>query len=165
MLALHRELIAPDERARLRAALDAAGWLRHDLADQRHVCSSPAAADEALFARLTDLAATAGGAPLRLDAFEWLRLRHGDYQLMKHDARRRPPDAHVEVIADLSAAATGEAEIVYTDGGPTLFYVPQLPGAVAVVQRAPTLLRYQRHLSLRVGAAEVHRLRLTLVPR
>ncbi|MDB4966169.1 MAG: hypothetical protein JWN44_1858 [Myxococcales bacterium] len=161
MLALHRDVLSTDERAQLRATLDAAGWSAHDLADRLHLATANAGADDALFARLLDLA-NRTTRPLRLRAFQWLRLRRGDYQLLKHDARERPPAAHVELIVDLSAAATGEAELVYTDGGATLFYVPQLPGSVAVIERPPALLRYQRYLCLRVADAEVHRLRLTL---
>jgi hypothetical protein len=167
MLALHQDIVSADERAVLRGQLEAAGWTRRDVADRLHLEVARAAADDALFTRLAALARLSDPAVpmLRLDSFEWLRLRHGDYQLLKADAHQRPPGAHVELLADLSAAASGEAEVVYTDGGANVFYVPQLPGSVAVVQRPPGLLRYQRYLSLRVAAAEVHRLRLTLVPR
>ena len=171
MLTLLEDVLDAAERARLRAACDAAGWLARDVADRLHLDVAATAADAPLFARLVDLAAAAtanaaataaGAARPSLRNFEWQRLRHGDYQLLKHDAHTRPPAAHVELIADFSAAATGEAEVFYTDGAATLFPVPQLPGSVAVVARPPSLLRYQRYLSLRVGPAAVHRLRLTL---
>jgi hypothetical protein len=156
MLTLQRDVFDADERARLRAALDAAGWRRSSIAD-RHELELTTLDDPAI-ERLAALAATAMRMPLAIADVRWLRLRHGDYQLTKSDALERPRAPHVEVIADLSAAATGEAEIFYSDGS----VVPQLPGAVAVVERDATLLRWQRHLTLRVGDALVYRARLML---
>ena len=116
--------------------------------------------DDPLLERLVALAASVAGARLVRRDHQWMRLVHGDYQLMKGDALERPKEPHVELFADVPAAATGKAEIFYSDGR----VVPQLPGAVAVLKRDATLVRWQRRLSLRVGDAVVHRLRLTLVP-
>jgi hypothetical protein len=156
MLTLRPDVIDAEERARVRAALDAAGWQPRAIADRYQL--AVATLDDPLIDRLVELAATVAGMPLERQGHEWMRLQHGDYQLMKGDALERPSESHVEVIADLSAAATGEAEIFYSDGR----VVPQLPGAVAVLKRDATLVRWQRHLSLRVGDAAVYRLRLTL---
>ncbi|HEX9104474.1 MAG TPA: hypothetical protein VF997_19820, partial [Polyangia bacterium] len=144
------------ERARLRAALDAAGWRPCSIADRQRL--ETAALADPVVARLTALAGRVVGAELRALGVRWLRLRHGDYQLTKADALERPAGAHVEVIADLSAAATGEAEIFYSDGR----IVAQRPGAVSVVERDASLLRWQRYLTLRVGDAAVYRLVVTL---
>jgi len=157
MLTLRPDVIDIDERARVRAALDAAGWQPRDLADRHRLAISTL--DDPLLERLVALAASVAGARLVRRDYEWMRLVHGDYQLMKGDALERPKEPHVELIADVSAAATGEAEIFYSDGR----VVPQLPGAVAVLKRDATLVRWQRRLSLRVGDAVVYRLRLTLV--
>jgi len=40
--------------------------------------------------------------------------------------------------------------------------VPQVPGAIAIVEREPWLYRYARYLNLGVGDAVVDRLRLSL---
>jgi hypothetical protein len=157
MLTLRPDVIDADERARVRAALDAAGWQPRDLADRYRLATSTL--DDPLIERLVELAASVAGTPLVRHGHEWMRLGHGDYQLMKGDGLERPSEPHVELIADLSAAATGEAEIFYSDGR----VVPQLPGAVAVLKRDATLVRWQRRLSLRVGDALVYRLRLTLL--
>ena len=108
---LRPDVLDADERARLRAALDAAGWQRRAIADRFQL--STCALDDPAIVRLVDLAASVTGTPLRRHDHEWLRLVHGDYQLMKGD--ERPSVAHVEVIADLSATATGEAELFYSD--------------------------------------------------
>ncbi len=160
MLTLQADVVAADERAALRAALDAAGWTRSWIADRHRLETASLAGPlaDALVARLAALAGAAAGATLRPRAVRWLRLRHGDYQLTKCDALERPSAPHVELIADLSAAATGEAEIFYSDGR----VVPQLPGSVAIIERDATMLRWQRYLTARVGDAAVHRLRLTL---
>ena len=158
MLTLRPDVIDAGERSRVRAALDAAGWQRRELADRYRL--AVATLDDPLLDRLAELAATVVGAPLGRTSHQWMRLVHGDYQLMKGDALVRPPAPHVELIADVSAAATGEAEIFYSDGR----VLPQLPGAVAVLRRDATLVRWQRYLTLRVGDAAVYRLRLTLHP-
>lgn len=157
MLTLRTDVIGAEERARVRAALDATGWRSSGIADRLRL--ETATLDHPLVARLTTLAGEVVGAALRPVDVCWMRLRRGDYQLTKGDARARPPEPHVELIADLSAAATGEAEIFYGDGP----VVAQLPGAAVIVERDATSLRWQRYLTLRVGDAAVYRLRLTLV--
>ena len=165
LLALRDEIFPAAERTAVRAQLDAAGWELRGLADRHHLEVGRAAAAAALFDRLRDIAAEAArsAALPTVAAFEWLRLRHGDYQLFKSDAHARPAGAPREVIADFSESATGEAELFYGNGTTTAAIVPQRPGSVAVVARPPGLYRYQRYLSLRVGAALVYRLRLTLI--
>jgi hypothetical protein len=157
MLTLARDVIDAGERARLRAALDAAGWRATSIADRFHLETASLA--DPLIERLAALAHDVSGPPPTLLRWRWLRLRHGDYQLTKGDAHERPPEEHIEIIADLSATATGEAEILYSDGRT----LPQLPGAVAIVARAPSVLRWQRYLTHRVGDAAVYRLLVTLL--
>jgi len=158
MLTLRYDVVDATERARLRAALDAAGWEQREIADRFRL--STGTLEDPLIERLVALATSVTGAPLQHRDHEWLRLMHGDYQLMKGDALTRPREPHVELIADLSAAATGEAEIFYSDGR----VVPQLPGVVTVLDRDGALLRWQRYITQRVGGAAVYRLLVTLVP-
>ncbi len=114
----------------------------------------------ALFDELRTLAEEVVERPLRLARARWLRLRHRDYQLIQGDDRELAA-AHVEVILDSSAVATGQADIVYTDGYES-WVVPQQPRAAAIVAREPWLCRYQRYLNVALGDAILHRLRLSL---
>jgi hypothetical protein len=44
--------------------------------------------------------------------------------------------------------------------GMNQFVVPQLPGLVAVIDRRPTVTRYEKRLTSRVGRSKVHRVRI-----
>lgn len=99
--------------------------------------------------------------PLAVERTVWQRLRHRDYLLIKGDARERMETAHVEVTLDFSAAATGQAEMIYTDGFES-WPVNQEPGSVTIVAREPWLFRYDRYLTAAVGDKVVHRLRMLL---
>jgi hypothetical protein len=148
--------------ASLRDQVDAAGLARYDEPDRGRYERNLALTAPELFDQLRGLGEQLVQRPLRVHHASWRRLRHRDYQLIKDDGRDRPlPGAHVEVTLDFSARATGQAEIVYSDGVAS-WVVPQLPGAVAVVEREPWLFRYARYLNLAVGEAIVHRLHLAL---
>lgn len=148
--------------ASLREAVDAAGFAPYDQPDRGRYEVNRELAIPALFDDLRAIAEQIVQRPLRAEHAGWRRLRHRDYQLIKDDARDRPlAAAHLEVTLDFSAVATGQAEIVYSDGHAS-WVVPQLPGAVAVVEREPWLFRYERYLNAAVGDAVVHRLHLAL---
>jgi hypothetical protein len=145
----------------LRDAVDAAGFTAYDEPDRGRYEHNRGLAIPVLFDELRAIAAQITQQALCADHADWRRLRHRDYQLMKDDARTRPVAAHVEVTLDFSARATGQAEIVYSDGRDH-WVVPQLPGAVAIVAREPWLFRYERYLNTAVEDAVVHRLHLSL---
>jgi hypothetical protein len=84
----------------------------------------------------------------------------GDYALARDDAAEL--ERHLELTLDVSVIATGGADICYTHRGQLFYAVPQIPGAVGLVQRGPTIRRYDRYLNHRAGDAEVIRLRLAL---
>ena len=148
--------------APLRAQVSAAGLARYDEPDRGHYEHNRELAIPPLFDDLRAIAEELVQRPLHLDHACWLRLRHRDYQLIKDDARDRPiADTHLELTLDHSALATGQAELVYTDGQES-WVVPQVPGAIAIVEREPWLYRYARYLNLGVGDAVVDRLRLSL---
>ncbi len=97
--------------------------------------------------------------PLSPDARPRLfRLERGDYSLVYDDAQRRL-ERGVELILDLSARATGEGEIVYT--GSDELVIPQLPGLLSAVVRAPATFRYERYLPHSLGRAVIYRMRVT----
>ena len=148
--------------ASLRQRVNAAGFTLYDQPDRGRYEHNHDLAMPALFADVRAVAEQLVLHPLRLDHARWLRHHHRDYQLLKDDARDRPVAAtHLEVTLDFSAVATGQAELVYTDGHET-WVVPQIPGSLSVVERAPWLFRYARYLNREVQDAVVHRLRLLL---
>ncbi len=91
-----------------------------------------------------------------------LRLQRGDYALRRDDLATRPHvDGRVyELTADLSASSSGEAQVVYTRHGRSFFVAPQLSGSVTIVERHPTVERYDRYLNHAMGNRRVHRLRV-----
>ena len=148
--------------ASLRDQVNAAGFTLYDQPDRGRYEHNHELALPSLFDDVRAVAEQLVQHPLRLDHARWLRLHHRDYQLIKDDARDRPVAApHLEVTVDFSARATGQAELVYTDGHES-WVVPQLPGSVSVVKREPWLYRYARYLNVEVQDAVVHRLRLLL---
>jgi hypothetical protein len=122
--------------------------------------------DAPLFDSLRVFAERVVGTPLAVGPARWLRFARGDYQLLRGDAVERSERArHVELTLDFSATETKQAEIVYTDEAASfseIFFLPQLPQSVALVERGDTLYRYDRYLNQHVGRAEVWRLRLAL---
>lgn len=146
----------------LRAQVDAAPFAPYDQPDRGRYEHNRDLGIPTLFDDLRAIAEQLVERPLRVEHVRWLRLRHRDYQLIKDDARDRPvATAHLELTLDFSALTTGQAEVIYTDGMES-WVVPQLPGAIAIVQREPWLFRYARYLTAGVGDAVVHRLCLSL---
>jgi hypothetical protein len=148
----------------LRALADAAAWSRFDVADRGSYHEATLGTDP-LLDELAALACAITGEELAPIAVRARRLRHGDYSLMKGDARSRPAGLLAELVVDLSDAATGEAEVSYTDGSAALVVVPQLPRSLALVERTPAIHRHERYLTHRIGAREVVRLYVELGPR
>lgn len=155
--------LTPETARELRTQIDAAPFTRFDIPDRGHYEHTDELALPALFGDLRAIAERITERALRLDQVRWLRLRHRDYQLLKDDASERPSTSHVELTLDVSASTTGQAELVYTDGHES-WVVPQVAGALAIVLREPWLYRYARYLNHGVGAAVIHRLRLSLSP-
>src|SRR5207302_1764836 len=89
--------------------------------------------EPALFGALQDAAAQLAQTALVPGPVRWVRLAHGDYSLCKGDDARDEPARHLELTLDLSATSTGEADIVYTDGGPGGVTIPQQRGSLAII--------------------------------
>ena len=147
--------------AKLRADVDALPFEVFDVPDRGHYETTADVTIAAVFDELRALAEQVIERPLAVTRARWQRLRHRDYMLMKGDAKDRFDGPNIEVTLDFSSAATGGAELVYTDGYES-WVVIQEPGSVAIVEREPWLYRYDRYLNLAVGDKVVHRLRLTL---
>jgi hypothetical protein len=120
-----------------------------------------------LWEQLQALASAVSGQRLSVFDARWSLLRRGDYALTRDDTA--PLDRHVELTLDLSAAPVGEGgsfggEVCYAHRGQLFFAAPQAPGSLTLVERGPTIRRYERYLTHRAGDAEVIRLRLSLRP-
>lgn len=151
------ESIAAELRDRVRP-----GLRPYWLADRGRYHVDEALREPELFASLAELASDIVEAPLTVARARWVRMAHGDYALVKDDARRWASlTRHVEVVVDLSAAQSDDAQIVYSGAGGA-FLIPQQPLGGAVVDRRQPLSRYDRYLTHRVGDAEVFRLSLIL---
>jgi hypothetical protein len=155
-----REVIAPDDAAALRASLLAAPRTRFDLAPRGRYAIVDARVAELEAAALTFSAAVVGR-PLELVRARVLVFGRGDYALRRDDGD--DVLGLVEATIDLSEHATGEADVVYARGsGEIVFALPELPGSIAVVARAPGVRRYERYLTHRVDSREVVRVRLVM---
>jgi hypothetical protein len=157
------ELVAEDRAAPMRAYVDEAGFAPFYEPDRgRYEINGDLAVPE-LFEELRELAEQIVEHPLQIGPARWVRLRHRDYALLKGDAKTRASeDKHLEVTLDFSSRATGQAEIVYTDGVEP-WAVVQQPGSVAIVERDPWMYRYERYLDHRVADGVIYRLRLALL--
>jgi hypothetical protein len=149
------------DTTKLREEIDRAPFTIFDEPDRGRYEITDDIAVPAMFDELRGLAEQLVERPLTLHRAVWQRLRHRDYMLIKGDAADRLAAPHVELTLDLSAAATGGAELVYTDGLES-WGVAQEPGSVTIVEREPWLFRYDRYLDIAVGDKLVHRLRLIL---
>lgn len=156
-------MVAEQLAAPMRAHVDEAGFEPVYEPDRgRYEINRELAVPE-LFEELRELAEQIVERPVQVGPAHWLRLRHRDYALIKADAKTRVAEAaHVELTLDFSSHATGQAEIVYTDGVVS-WVVAQEPGSVAIVERAPWLYRYERYLDHRVAQGSIYRLRLALL--
>jgi hypothetical protein len=146
--------------AALREQLAEAGVQPYWVADRgRYEMNDTLEAPE-LFESLRELAEHLAGAHFTVESARWLRLRRGSYALLRDDAPLA--ERHLELTLDLSAGSSGEAEVIYTHRGQIFFAAPQQPGALALVERGPTVRRYDRYLTHCVGDAEIVRLRMAL---
>lgn len=154
------QAVSPELARKLREMAAAA---RHERVDLAHRGRYERAAEEdaALLASLAAVASFIAGSAHAPVQATWLRMRRGDYALLRDDV---PPHAPLELILDVSERATGEGQVLYTHRGQTFFAVTQAPGTMAIVTRGPTVQRYVRYLTHRTGDAVLFRLVLALAP-
>ncbi len=154
--------IDADACAALRARLADAGTEPFWIADRgRYRHNGDFRIDE-LWTELRALAVAIVGASLEVIGGRWQIFSHGDYALVRDDAHTRPAGRHLELLLDVSAAASGEAEVMYSDGTSVLA-VPQWPGMLALIDRPPAVSRFERPVTVRSNGLDVVRLRLSLV--
>lgn len=130
-----------------------AGFARYALVDRGsyEVADVPAPR----VALVERLASARIGRPLRAESARALRLRAGDYLLARHDHVHEglPFEATLDV-----SAAPAPAEVHYRRRGQVFFRVPSLPGALAIVERGPTVTCNHTYVTRRQPRAEVVRL-------
>jgi hypothetical protein len=138
----------------VRSRLERAGYERYALLDRGSYDEVKSPNEPELLAALTVVAMEVTGRPLVLAESRAVRLSPGDYILVRHD--RVHDDRPVELVLDLSAMSVPGAEVHYRHRGQVFFAVSSAPGALAVVERGPTVMCNHRYVSKRyVGAAVV----------
>lgn len=148
---------------RIRGELDEAGFapfrLRH-LGCYERRDTIPRAG---LVAELHELAEYVTATSLAVTSVACLRLRRGDYLLAAAGEPHFEDRRGYELTFDVSASSSGEAQVVYARRGEHFFAAPQLSTSVTLVERRPSITRYDRYLNHRIGDRVVHRIRLALV--
>jgi len=142
--------------AALRARLEHAGYTRYSLLDRGSHDEVTAPKEPELFAALATLAGEVTGRSLEVVEARALRLGPGDYLLLRHDRvhEARP----VELVLDLSPASVPGAEVHYRHRGQVFFTFASAPGALALVERGPTVMCNHTYVSKRHVNASVVRL-------
>jgi hypothetical protein len=149
-----------DEAAeQVRARLAEQGLRPFYLAHRGRYAHSDTFVDPSLEGRLLALAEHVTEARLERTKARVSRLIQGDYALTRDDDA--PEGRSLELTLDLSlAGALGGGEVCYTHRGQLVFVVPQEPGSLSLVERGPTVRRYERYLGHRAGDREIVRLRI-----
>ena len=80
-------------------------------------------------------------------------MRPGDYLLTRHD--RVYDDRPIELVLDLSAAPLERADIHWRHRGQVFFALPSQPGALAIVERGPTVMSNHLYVSKRLTGEAV----------
>ncbi|MBA3539398.1 MAG: hypothetical protein H0T79_07190 [Deltaproteobacteria bacterium] len=150
------DVVGTAAAAEVRARLERTGYTRYGLVDRGSYDLLTSPAEPALLAALVGVAAKVTGRTLVVSEARALRLRAGDYLLAHHD--RVHADHPVELVLDLSATSVPGAEVHYRRAGQVSFRVTSTPGALAVVERGPTVTCNHTYLSKLHPEVEVVRL-------
>lgn len=148
--------IGPELAAEARARLEHAEYKRYALLDRGSydVVASPV--EPELLEALTGIATAVTGRALEVAEVRAVRLRPGDYVLVRHD--RVHEGRPVELVLDLSPTSVPDAEVHYRHRGQVFFTFPSTPGALALVERGPTVMSNHTYVSKRHAEASVVRL-------
>lgn len=154
--AIVREVVGTTLAETIRARLMRAGYTRFALLDRGSYEHCDGVDEPDLLRALAELASEITGRRLVLDHARALRLRAGDYLLLHHD--RVHHDRPVELVLDLSPAPVLAAEVHYRHRGQVYFTFGCDPGAMALVERGPTVMCNHTYVSKLHERAEVVRL-------
>lgn len=144
--------LATEVRARLERAL----YGRYALLDRGSYDFLDDPDEPELLEVLAGIAGEVTGRDVRPRSSRALRLGSGDYVLVRHD--RVHDDRPIELVLDLSPAAVPGAEVHWRHRGQVYFTMPSSPGALAIVERGPTVLSNHTYVSKRHDGASVVRL-------
>lgn len=149
------DAIPPGELAAVRDRLARRGYARYALIDRGHYEIQHEPDEPALCAALVAHARALTGVSLAVTQVRALRLSPGDYLLAHHD----PPHEGrpFELVLDLSPRAVA-AELHYRRRGQVYFRFACRPGALAIVERGPTVTSNHTYVSKRDATASVVRL-------
>lgn len=140
---------AAEVRARLR-------YTRYALLDRGSYDAVDRVDEPALLSALTRVVAGDLARTLVIAEARAVRLRAGDYILAHHD--RVHEGLPLELVLDLSPAHVPGAEVHYRRRGQVFFRAPSAPGALAVVERGPTVTCNHTYVSKLHSDAEIVRL-------
>ncbi len=140
----------------LRSRLDAQGYRPYALVDRGsyRVVDAPRVGD--LLDVLAGIAAEITGRAAKVAEARALRLGPGDYLLTRHD--RAYDDRPIELVLDLSPEPVAGADVYWRHRGEVYFGMPSTPGALAVVERGPTVMCNHAYVSRRWSGPDVVRL-------
>jgi hypothetical protein len=142
--------------AEVRARFERVGYARYGLLDRGSYEEVRSPGETELLDVLAGIAGEVTGRALTVAEARVLRLGPGDYSLVRHD--RIYDDRPVELVLDLSAAVVPDAEVHYRHRGQVFFTFPSNPGALAIVERGPTVMCNHTYVSKRHHEASVVRL-------
>lgn len=146
--------IGADLAAEARATIESAGYTRYALVDRGSYDFVDAPRVPALLDALDGIAAAVTGRTTEIVSARALRLRPGDYLLVRHD--RVHEDRPIELVLDLSPSHVPAAEVHYRHRGQVFFTVPSDPGALSIVERGPTVMANHTYVSkLQAGLSVV----------
>lgn len=140
----------------LRARWARTGYVRYALVDRGSYDVLVGPREPELFAALAAVAGEHTGRTLAVAEARVLRLGCGDYLLAHHD--RLHDDHPVELVLDVSPARVAGADVHYRRRGQVYFRFESAPGALAVVERGPTVTCNHVYVSKRNAGASVVRL-------
>lgn len=167
------EVIGTALAAEVRGRLEQEGYTRYGLVDRGSYdfIDGPSLSD--LHEVLAGIASEVTGRRLTPSSARALRLGAGDYLLVRHDrvheGQERPerPETEsrpIELVLDLSAAPTPGAEVHWRHRGQVYFMMPSSPGALAIVERGPTVMCNHTYVSkIHSGACAQSVIRLVLL--
>ncbi|HVH47574.1 MAG TPA: hypothetical protein VM925_34800 [Labilithrix sp.] len=150
------EAVGTSLAAEMRSRFEHAGYKRYALVDRGSYDVLGAPHVPELLDVLAGVAAEVTGRLLSVADARVLRLGAGDYLLVRHD---RVYDARpVELVLDLSPEPVTGAEVHWRHRGQVFFTMASAPGALALVERGPTVMCNHTYVSKRWADASVVRL-------
>lgn len=147
------DAIGSELAADARARLERAGYSRYgriDRASYDHVDDPPL---PELVEALAGIAAAVTGRAGKVSTVRAIRLEPGDYLLTRHD--RVLDGRPLELVLDLSASPVDRAEVHFRHRGQVFFTMTSRPGALAIVERGPTVMSNHTYVSKRLRGSVV----------